>query len=161
MLRESRDGNIVRSHAGRAAGSVVQFQKGFPPVLSDMKLRRFDRRRLSTVGGVFIVLLLLGAAAMMLRPGASSSPFYTPGVTPSREDCVLAKMKTYAKLNKQTLANIATECELTVQSIEGHEVLRKAWEAREAARAAEPKAPAPEPATAEPAEKDRLRRVWN
>src|SRR3546814_4936342 len=72
---------------------------------------------------------------------------------------LLAKMKTYAKVTKQTLTNIAEECELTVQSIEGHEKLRKAWEAREAARPPEP-LPAAEPAKTQP-EGDKLRRVWN
>lgn len=69
-------------------------------------------------------------------------------------------MKTYAKIDKLTLQAIAAECELTVQSIEGHEVMRKAWEARQAARLAEPK-PAPAPVVVEPPpESDRLRRVW-
>src|SRR3546814_6380917 len=92
-----------------------------------------------------------------LSGSRSDGPYYTPGVTPSREECVLAKMKTYAKVTKQTLTNIAEECELTVQSIEGHEKLRKAWEAREAARPPEP-LPAAEPAKTQ-TEGDKLRRV--
>lgn len=94
-----------------------------------------------------------------LRPTArdAEAAFYTPGVTPKREDCVIAKMKSYNKLDKQILQNIAFECELTVQSIEGHEKLRQAWEDRQTVREAAPK-PAAEPAP--PAESDRLRRVW-
>jgi len=85
--------------------------------------------------------------------------FYTPGVTPKREDCVMTKMKSYAKIDKLTLQSIAMECELTVQSIEGHEKLRQAWQERQAVRDAMPKpAPAAEPVPA--AEGDRLRRVW-
>lgn len=97
----------------------------------------------------------------MLRPSGRTADavFYTPGVTPSREDCAIARMKNYAKIDRQVLQVIATECELTVQSIEGHETLRKAWEERQAAREAAPK-PAASPDPSPPAEADRLRRVW-
>lgn len=129
-------------------------------MLYTLKLRPGGRRLLSTVAGVAVLLVVCGGVAMLFRSGSrSDGPYYTPGVTPSREECVLAKMKTYAKLTKQTLTNIAEECELTVQSIEGHEKLRKAWEAREAARPPEP-APAAEPTKTQP-EGDKLRRVWN
>jgi hypothetical protein len=128
-------------------------------MLSTLNLRRSGRRLLSTVISLAVLAAVSGAAVWMLRAGKSDDTYYTPGVTPSREQCVLAKMKTYAKLTQQTLINIAQECELTVQSIEGHEVLRKAWEARQAARAAEPQ-PAPQPAVTAP-EGDRVRRVWN
>lgn len=96
----------------------------------------------------------------LLRPTArdAETTFYTPGITPKREDCVIAKMKTYNKLDKQTLQNIAFECELTVQSIEGHEKLRQAWQERQAVREAVPKPVTPEATT--PAEADRMRRVW-
>lgn len=70
----------------------------------------------------------------------------------------MARMKTYAKLDKSVLQGIATECELTVQSIEGHERLRREWEERKAARDATVKPAPAEPAA--PAESDRLRRVW-
>lgn len=66
-------------------------------------------------------------------------------------------MKNYAKLDKLVMQAIAAECELTVQSIEGHETLRKEWEQRQAVRDAAPK-PVAEPAA--PAEADRVRRVW-
>lgn len=95
-----------------------------------------------------------------LRPSAreADATFYTPGVTPKREDCVIAKMKTYNKIDKQILQSIAAECELTVQSIEGHEKLRQAWQERQAVRDAAPKPAAAEPTA--PAEADRVRRVW-
>ncbi|PJI41928.1 hypothetical protein [Ferrovibrio sp.] len=98
--------------------------------------------------------------AYALRPSAREvdANFYTPGVTPKREDCVMVRMKTYNKLDKQILQSIAAECELTVQSIEGHEKLRQAWQERQAVRDATPKPAAPEPTT--PAEADRTRRVW-
>lgn len=107
-----------------------------------------------------IVISILGGVAYALRPSmrGPDASFYTPGVTPKREDCVMAKMKTYAKLDKQVLQAIALECELTVQSIEGHEKLRQAWEERQAVREATPKPAAVEAAPAQ--EKDQLRRVW-
>ncbi len=123
-------------------------------------LRRFDRRLLITGGGMVAVILILGYVGYTLRPSTrdAETNFYTPGVTPKREDCVINRMKTYAKLDKMVMQSIATECELTVQSIEGHEKLRQAWEERQAVRDAAPKpVAAPEPP---PAEADRLRRVW-
>lgn len=108
---------------------------------------------------VVTVPVLVGLVFVMWPSGRSEQAFYTPGVTLSREDCVYEKMKSFGKVDRPTLKAIALECELTVQSIEGHEGMRKAWEARQASRPAEPK---PAPAVAEPAvpEGDRLRRVW-
>lgn len=122
--------------------------------------RRLNSRLLIGCIGAVVVVSILGGVAYLLRPSAreANANFYTPGVTPKREDCVMAKMKTYAKLDKQVLQAIAFECELTVQSIEGHEKLRQAWEERQAVREANPKPVAAEPA--QPAESDRLRRVW-
>lgn len=123
-------------------------------------LRRIDRRLLIGSIGAVVVVSILGGVAYALRPSArdSGGAFYTPGVTPKREDCVIAKMKSYNKIDKQMLQSIAFECELTVQSIEGHEKLRQAWEERQAVRDAAPKPAAVEPAPAQ--EKDQLRRVW-
>lgn len=110
-----------------------------------------------------MILLLLGTVVWLIRPGSAGREdrYYVPGVTPSREDCVIAKMKNYNRIDRLVMQAIATECELTVQSIEGHETLRKAWEARQAVREAAPKPAAPAP-VAEPAppEGDRVRRVW-
>lgn len=105
------------------------------------------------------IIVVLGVVGWMLRPGSRGDDrYYVPGVTPTREECVIAKMKTYARIDRQVMMSIANECELTVQSIEGHEKLRKAWEERQAVREATPKpvAPAAEPTP----EGDRLRRVW-
>jgi len=121
----------------------------------------FLRRHIGSLAITVVgIPLLVGLVFLFWPGGRSDDAFYRPGITPSREECVLAKMKTYAKIDKLTLQSIASECELTVQSIEGHEVMRKAWEARQAARQAEPK-PAAAPVAAEPPpESDRLRRVW-
>jgi hypothetical protein len=124
-------------------------------------LTRFDSPWLIRGAGILAIAVILGGVGYALRPGSrdADASFYTPGVTPKREDCVMAKMKSYAKIDKLTLQSIAMECELTVQSIEGHEKLRQAWEERQAVRDAAPKpVPAAEPAPA--AEGDRLRRVW-
>jgi hypothetical protein len=111
-------------------------------------------------GGALVILALLATVGALVRndPRIDGTSFYTPGMTPTREDCVLSKMKSYAKIDRLAMQSIAMECELTVQSIEGHEKLRKEWEQRQAVRDATPK-----PATAEPtapAEGDRNRRVW-
>ncbi|MBS4048029.1 MAG: hypothetical protein KG075_16915 [Alphaproteobacteria bacterium] len=123
-------------------------------------LRRIDRRLLISGIGAAIILSILAVVGYALRPTSreSEATFYTPGVTPKREDCVMAKMKTYNKIDKQILQSIAFECELTVQSIEGHEKLRHAWQERQAVRETAPKPAAEETAT--PAEADRTRRVW-
>lgn len=107
-----------------------------------------------------VILCILAGVAYALRPSTreAEANFYTPGVTPKREDCVIARMKTYNKIDKQMLQSIAVECELTVQSIEGHEKLRQAWQERQAVRDAAPRPAAPEPTV--PAEADRVRRVW-
>jgi hypothetical protein len=123
-------------------------------------LRRLDRRLLISGIGVAIIISLLAGVGYALRPSSREvdANFYTPGVTPKREDCVIARMKTYNKLDKHVLQSIASECELTVQSIEGHEKLRQAWQERQAVRDAAPKPVIPEATT--PAEADRVRRVW-
>lgn len=119
------------------------------------------RRHKGSIATAAVVVPLLAGLVLLFWPGrGKEAAFYTPGVTPSREDCVLQKMKGYAKIDKPTLQAIAMECELTVQSIEGHEGMRKAWEARQANRPAEVK-PAPSPAAEPaPAQGDTLRRVW-
>lgn len=124
-------------------------------------LRRLDRRLLISSIGVAVIISLLAGVGYALRPTTTrdtEAAFYTPGVTPKREDCVIAKMKNYNKIDKQMLQNIAFECELTVQSIEGHEKLRHAWQERQSVRDAAPKPATPEATT--PAEADRTRRVW-
>jgi hypothetical protein len=122
--------------------------------------RRKNRRALLVSVGAAVIILILAGVAYALRPTSREidANFYTPGVTPKREDCVIAKLKNYNRIDKQMLQNIATECELTVQSIEGHEKLRQAWQERKAVRDTIPSATPPEPAV--PAEGDRLRRVW-
>lgn len=127
--------------------------------MPQLLLHRLNTRRLITGVAVFAIVLALGVVGWMIRPGnRADERYYVPGVTQTREDCVMAKMKNYAKIDRLVLATIANECELTVQSIEGHEKLRKAWEERQAVREAAPKPVAP---VAEPTpEGDRVRRVW-
>lgn len=119
------------------------------------------RQNLRILALAAVALPILAGVVLLFWPGrGEDAAFYTPGVTPSREECVLKKMKSYAKIDKPTLQAIAMECELTVQSIEGHEGMRKAWEARQANRPVEVK-PAPPPPASEPAPQgDTMRRVW-
>lgn len=119
-----------------------------------------NRRALLGSVGAAVIIVILAGIAYALRPMGrdTDAAFYTPGVTPKREDCVMARMKTYNKIDKQMLQSIAMECELTVQSIEGHEKLRQAWQERQAVREAAPRPASTEPTT--PAESDRIRRVW-
>lgn len=123
-------------------------------------IRRLDRRLLIGSFGAVVILLILAGVGYAVRPSSrdADASFYTSGVTPKREDCVLVKMKNYSKIDKHVLQSIAMDCELTVQSIEGHQKLRQAWEERQAVREAAPKPATPEATT--PAEADRVRRVW-
>jgi hypothetical protein len=123
-------------------------------------IRRLDRRLLIGSLGTVVIILILAGVGYALRPPArdADATFYTSGVTPKREDCVLVKMKNYSKIDKNVLQSIAMDCELTVQSIEGHQKLRQAWEERQAVREATPRPTTPDPTPA--AESDRLRRVW-
>jgi hypothetical protein len=128
--------------------------------LPQLSFQQMPPRRLVKVASAVAVVLVLGTIGWMIRPGSRTDDrYYVPGVTPTREDCVMAKMKNYAKIDRLVLASIANECELTVQSIEGHEKLRKAWEERQAVRESAPKPAAATPATEQP-EGDRVRRVW-
>src|SRR3546814_16634009 len=108
-------------------------------MLYTLKLRRTGGRLISAFAGLAVLLVVCGCVAMPFRSGSrSDGPYYTPGVPPSRERCVLAKMKTYAQVTKQTLTHIAEACELPVLCTEGHRKLRKAGKARD-----EPRPPTP------------------
>lgn len=104
-----------------------------------------------------VLLVALGVYTFWPRDGGQGN--YATGANTSRETCFYDRIRQYATVNKQVLFQIAQECELTVQSIEGHAQMRREWEARQASKPAP--APAPTPAATEaPAEKDQLRRVW-
>ncbi|WP_370153423.1 hypothetical protein [Ferrovibrio sp.] len=124
-----------------------------PHVLSYLKLPRLGLILLTAA----LVLMAVGVAALLNR--GAEKQYYTPGSKVSREDCFYDRIRQYNKVTRQVLNAIASECELTVQSIEGHERMRKEWEARQAARVEEAPAPAPAPA-APPADRDQIRRVW-
>ncbi|WP_300296608.1 hypothetical protein [Ferrovibrio sp.] len=117
-------------------------------------------QRLSIVGVLALILLIAaGFYAYMTGPGREQA-FYTPGNVPSREDCFYRKLAQFQNVTRQIIFQAAQECELEVQSLEGHEQMRQEWIDRQAEkarqRAAQPVAPAPE----EPKELDRVRRVW-
>lgn len=114
-----------------------------------------------------VVLVLLGIAGYLSIQVVTEEekPFYTPGVIPSRQDCFYEKIGRFNKLNKQILFQAAQECELEVQSIEGHEQKRLEWLEKQAEAARQRKL-APQPAAKPeeppaPVEMDRVRRVWN
>lgn len=104
-----------------------------------------------------VLLVALGVYTFWPRGGGQAN--YATGANASRETCFYDRIRQYATVNKQVLFQIAQDCELTVQSIEGHAQMRREWEARQASKPAP--APVPVPAAAEPpGEKDQLRRVW-
>ncbi|MBX3454356.1 hypothetical protein [Ferrovibrio sp.] len=121
-----------------------------------------QRSSLGRLGIIFAgVMALLGLAGYMGLEIVSEAekPFYTPGKVPSRDDCFYEKIGRYKNLNKQILFQAAQECELEVQSIEGHEQARLEWLERKALAVPKPVEPAaqqPEPQQ----EPDRVRRVW-
>jgi hypothetical protein len=113
--------------------------------------------------GVMALLLLIGAGAytfFMALP--KEKPFYTPGVVQSRDDCFYGKLAQFKNLTRQILFAAAQECEIEVQSVEGHEQRRLEWMERQAERERQ-RALEPQPVQAapeEPKEKDTVRRVW-
>lgn len=115
--------------------------------------------------GVIALLILIGAGLYTFYLSLpKEKPFYTPGVVPSREDCFYGKLAQFRNITKQILFTAAQECEIEVQSVEGHEQRRQEWIERQAERerqrALQPQPVQPEPVPEEPAEKDRVRRVW-
>src|SRR3546814_12827741 len=77
----------------------------------------FLRRHKSTLAIAAVTIpLVVGLVYALWRDVRPDESFYRPGVTPSREDCVLAKMKPYAKIDRMTLQSIAPACELPVNN---------------------------------------------
>ncbi|WP_341894644.1 hypothetical protein [Ferrovibrio terrae] len=123
-------------------------------------MERFSVLQKLSVVGLLALLLLVAAGLysfMVLAP--KEQVFYTPGSVPKREDCFYAKLAQYKNVTKQILFSAAQECELEVQSIEGHENMRQEWIDRQAEKARE-RAANPPPVQEEPKEQDRVRRVW-
>jgi hypothetical protein len=91
-------------------------------------------------------------------------PYFTPGKSiPSREDCFYDKLAKFKNVNRQIIFQVANECELEVQSLQGHEKMYDAWVQEQAERAreraAQKAAEQAKPAET-PKEGDRVRRVW-
>lgn len=119
-------------------------------------------QRYGVYGLVLLGLLLLAGFFGLVLPGREK-PFYTPGNIPSREDCFYDKLAMFKHVNKQIIFQVAQDCELEVQSLEGHEQMRQEWIERQAEKArqrAAQKAAEPPPPAEEPKELDRVRRVW-
>jgi hypothetical protein len=117
-------------------------------------------QRFSILGGLALVLLIVaGLYTYMTGPGREK-PFYTPGSIPSREDCFYRKLAQFQNVTRQIIFQVAQDCELEVQSLEGHEQMRQEWIERQAQKARERAAQPVEAAPEEPKELDRVRRVW-
>lgn len=120
-------------------------------------------QRLSIVGVAGLALLVIaGLFGYIMLPG-TDKPYYTPGNIPSREDCFYEKLAIFKNVTKQIIFQAAAECELEVQSLEGHEQMRQEWIERQAEKArqrAAQKAAEPEVQPEQPQELDRVRRVW-
>ncbi len=110
---------------------------------------------------VLALFVLAGIFSFAVLPGREK-PFYTPGKVPSREECFYDKLAIFKNVTRQIIYQTAQECEIEVQSLEGHEQMRLDWVERQAEKArlrAAQKAE-PQPAAEEPKELDRVRRVW-
>lgn len=112
--------------------------------------------------GVIALLLLAGAGVYtFFLATPKEKAFYTPGTVPSRDDCFYGKLAQFKNVTRQILFTTAQECEIEVQSVEGHEQRRQEWMERQAERERQRALnPDPVPAADEPKEKDTLRRVW-
>lgn len=116
-------------------------------------------RLLLWLGGLLLLALVSGYIGVSIVKD-EEKPFYQPGVIPSREECFIEKLSRYSKLTKQILFQAGQECELEIQSIEGHEQRRIEWLQEQAEkRRLQKEAPPPEaPPPAAPI--DTVRRVW-
>lgn len=117
-------------------------------------------QKLGFVGAVLLGLLVAAGLMRFAILGPSEKPFYVPGQVPSRDACFYGKLAEFKNINRQILFQVGQECEIEVQSLEGHEQMRQEWFARQAERARERAAQPAAPVAEEPAEADRVRRVW-
>jgi hypothetical protein len=117
-------------------------------------------QRLGIFGGVALGLLALAGLTNYAINTTKEKPFFTPGQVPSRDDCFYGKLAQFKNVTRQIIFQAAQECEIEVQSLEGHEQKRQEWIERQAERArqraSEPVVDTPQPEQ----EKDRVRRVW-
>ncbi|WP_298727790.1 hypothetical protein [uncultured Ferrovibrio sp.] len=113
---------------------------------------------------MLVLLMVAGFIGLVMVP-SQEKVYYTPGKIPTREDCFYERLALFKNVTRQIIYQVASDCELEVQSLEGHEQMRQEWIERQAQKArqraaqkaaAEPPPPPPE----EPQELDRVRRVW-
>lgn len=122
-------------------------------------------QRLSFLGVVLLLALVGAGLYSFIVDAPKEQAFYTPGSVPKREDCFYNKLAQFKNVTKQIIFSAAQDCEVEIQSIEGHEQMRQEWIERQAEKARlraaqKPVEVAPPPAPEEPKEKDTLRRVW-
>lgn len=126
--------------------------------------RRFSvLQRFGIMGFALLALFALaGIFSFAVLPG-QEKPFYTPGKVPTREECFYEKLAIFKNVTRQIIFQAAQECEIEVQSLEGHEQMHQDWVERQAEKARQHAARKAEPqpvAEEEPKELDRVRRVW-
>lgn len=111
--------------------------------------------------GLLALFALAGVFSFAVLPG-KEKPFYTPGKVPTREECFYDKLAIFKNVTRQIIFQAAQECEIEVQSLEGHEQMRQDWVERQAekARIHAAKKAEPQPVVEEQKELDRVRRVW-
>jgi hypothetical protein len=118
-------------------------------------------QRMGFLGVMALLLLAVAGAYTFFVAMPKEKPFYTPGVVQSRDDCFYGKLAQFKNITRQILFAAAQECEIEVQSVEGHEQRRQEWMERQAERERQRALnPDPAPVAEEPKEKDTIRRVW-
>ncbi|MCW0234529.1 MAG: hypothetical protein OJJ21_13090 [Ferrovibrio sp.] len=125
-------------------------------------MERFSVLQRLSFFGIVALLLLVGAGVYTFFISMPrEQAFYTPGTVPSRDDCFYGKLAQFKNVTRQIIFQAAQECEIEVQSLEGHEQKRLEWIERQAERARQRVAePQPAAVPEEPKEKDTVRRVW-
>lgn len=125
-------------------------------------LSRFSAlQRFGVIGGLLLALLavagLFGAATITLR----EEPYFVPGrPVPTKEECFYDRLARFKNINRQIIVQVAQECELEIQSLQGHEKMYDAWVEEQAERARQRAEQKAEPLPEAPKEVDRVRRVW-
>jgi hypothetical protein len=119
-------------------------------------------QRLGAAGLLLLLLLIAAGIYGMVTVSLEEKPYFTPGkAIPNREDCFYDKLAKFKNVNKQIIFQAANECELEIQSLQGHEKMYDAWVQEQAERARQRAAQKAQPKPAEPPnEGDRVRRVW-
>ena len=121
-------------------------------------------QRLGFAGVLLLLVLLVAGIYGMVKVALEQKPYFVPGKPiPSREDCFYDHLAKFRHVNKQIIFQAANECELEIQSLEGHEKMYDEWvqeqEQKAQERAAQKAAQQAKPAE-QPSAGDRVRRVW-